>query len=308
MAVVTRFAALIISIYCLVPCACARPPENASSAPSDPSKGTRSIQIIGSDTMVNLVQAWAEAFGPAHPEINLSIRGGGSGTGLAALINKSCDLAMSSRPIGEKELAEARTNDVQPRQWRVALDGLIVIVHPSNPVARLTLDQVRDIFLAKTRDWKELGGNGGKIVILSRESNSGTYLFFKEHVLRRGSSKNKDEFSPEALLMPSSQAIVNEVSQNPHTIGYVGLGYLSPRLKALAIAKNGAAAFVVPSIKHVTDDSYPISRPLFFYTNGTPRDAINQFLDFTVSPAGQAIVVKTDFVPVKTAGDDKAGQ
>jgi phosphate transport system substrate-binding protein len=245
------------------------------------------------------VQAWAEAFGPLHPDVNLSIRGGGSGTGLAALINNSCDIAMSSRPISEKEINEARQNKIEPKEWKVALDGLIVIVHPSNPVSRATLDDLRDIYLAKTRDWRELGGDGGKIVILSRESNSGTYLFFKEHVLRRGSNKNKDEFSPEALLMPSSQAIVNEVSQNPHAVGYVGLGYLSPRLKALAVAKTPQSAYIAPSIEHVADNSYPISRPLFYYTNGDQTGDIKAFIDFALSSAGQEIVVKTDFVPVK---------
>ncbi len=257
------------------------------------------VQIIGSDTMVNLVQAWAEVFSPLHPGINMSIRGGGSGTGLAALINGSCELAMSSRPIGEKEIDEARANKIEPTEWKVALDGLVVIVHPENPVSILTLDQVRDIFLAKTTSWEELGGNGGKIVILSRESNSGTYLFFKEHVLRRGSKNNKDEFSEDALLMPSSQAIVNEVSQNPHSIGYVGLGYISPRLKAIAIAKSAGSPAVTPTIANVANDSYPISRPLLFYTNGEPQKEVKEFLDFALSDEGQAIVVKTDFVPVK---------
>ncbi len=284
-------AAALLALSC--------PNSGSSSAAGAGPAAARTVQVIGSDTMVNLVQAWAEAFGPLHPDVNLSIRGGGSGTGLAALINKTCEIAMSSRPIGEKEISEAKANGVDPREWRVALDGLIVIVHPANPVSRLTLDQLRDVYLAKIRDWGELGGNGGKIVILSRESNSGTYLFFKEHVLRRGSNKNKDEFSPDALLMPSSQAIVNEVSQNPHAIGYVGLGYLSPRLKALAVARNAASPFVAPSIARVADNSYPISRPLFYYTNGEPAGAAREFIDFALSAAGQDIVVKTDFVPVK---------
>jgi phosphate transport system substrate-binding protein len=258
----------------------------------------QAVQIIGSDTMVNLVQAWAEAFGPLHPEALISIRGGGSGTGLAALLNKSCDLAMSSRPISQKEIDEAEANGIHPREWRMGLDGLIVIVNPRNPVNSVDLDELRDIFLARTRDWSELGGNGGKIVILSRESSSGTYMFFKEHVLRRGSNKNKDEFSPEALLMPSSQAIVNEVAQNPHTVGYVGLGYLSPRLKALSIAKTPGTPPVAPSIKTVANNSYPISRPLFFYTDGEASGAVRGFIDFALSPAGQKIVVETDFVPV----------
>jgi phosphate transport system substrate-binding protein len=290
----------ILTALSLLLFACAKPPSNAPGNEPGGIAG-KAIQIIGSDTMVNLVQAWAEAFSPQNPTVNLSIRGGGSGTGLAALVNASCDLAMSSRPISEKEIGEARQNNIEPREWKVGLDGLVVIVNPHNPVARLTLDQLRDIFLAKITDWKELGGDGGKIVILSRESNSGTYLFFKENVLRRGDKNNKDEFSPDALLMPSSQAIVNEVSQNPHAVGYVGLGYISPQLKPLAIAKNASSPAILPAVATVADNSYPISRPLFFYTNGEPQTEIKQFLDFALSAQGQEIVVKTDFVPVPAA-------
>jgi len=293
-----RFVVPILTAASLLVFTCSNSQTGSTRVQSASASG-KTIQIIGSDTMVNLVQAWAEAFSPLHPSVNMSIRGGGSGTGLAALVNNSCDLAMSSRPISEKEITGAQQNNIEPKEWKVGLDGLVVIVHPQNPVSSLCLDQVRDIFLAKITDWKELGGDGGKIVILSRESNSGTYLFFKEHVLRRGDKKNTDEFSPDALLMPSSQAIVNEVSQNPHAIGYVGLGYISPKLKALSIAKNTTSMAIQPSIKHVADDSYPISRPLFFYTNGNPQTEIKEFLDFALSTEGQAIVVKTDFVPVK---------
>lgn len=285
--------ALMLSGVCSAACA----PESRTGPSTAPD---RTVQIIGSDTMVNLVQAWAEAFSPSHPDFNLSIRGGGSGTGLAALINNSCDIAMSSRPISKKETDEAKQNGITPVEYRVGLDGLIVIVHPANPVSALTLDQLRSIFLGIIRDWGDVGGDGGRIVILSRESNSGTYLFFKEHVLRRGDKKNRDEFSPHALLMPSSQAIVNEVTQNPHAIGYVGLGYLSPRLKALAVATSADGAPVTPSISTVADNSYPISRPLFFYSNGEPQAEKKDFLDFALSVRGQQIVVETDFVPVGT--------
>jgi len=294
-----QFAVILLAFLCLgVSCSDRDGPSSPAAAGGADTGRLQAVQIIGSDTMVNLVQAWAEAFGPLHPEALISIRGGGSGTGLAALLNKSCDLAMSSRPISRKEINEAEANGIHPREWRVGLDGLIVIVNPHNTVDSVDLDQLRDIFLARVRDWSELGGTGGKIVILSRESSSGTYMFFKEHVLRRGSNKNKDEFSPEALLMPSSQAIVNEVAQNPHAVGYVGLGYLSPRLKALAVAKTPEAPAVAPSIKTVADNSYPSSRPLFFYTDGEAAGAVRGFIDFALSPAGQKIVVETDFVPV----------
>lgn len=258
----------------------------------------KSIQIKGSDTMVNLVQSWAEEFISQHPDVNLGITGGGSGTGLAALLNHSCEIAMSSRSIEEKELKKAEESNIHPREFIVGLDGLMVIVHPSNPVDGLTLDQLRDIFIGKVNNWQQVGGNNSVIVLLSRESNSGTHLFFKEHILKRGDKKSKEEFSPHALLMPSSQAIVNEVVQNPHTIGYVGMGYLSPRLKALSVAKTAGGTFIAPSIENVVSGAYPISRPLYLYINGEPAGSIKAFIDFALSLRGQTIVRETDFVPV----------
>jgi len=266
---------------------------------TNPANPDSFIQIIGSDTMVNLVQAWAEAFALTHPHVNISIRGGGSGTGIAAFLNHSCQIAMSSRPISLNELNEAKQAGIEPMEYKVALDGLIVIVNPQNKLYGVTLDQLRDIFLGRINSWEELNSSGGRIVILSRESNSGTYLFFKEHILQRGNKKNRDEFSPHALLMPSSQAIVNEVRQNPHAIGYVGLGYLAPYLKALAIARDLESPYIMPSIESVADNSYPISRPLFFYIDNKPTGLIKEFIDFVLSAEGQRIVTQTDFVPVK---------
>jgi phosphate transport system substrate-binding protein len=272
---------------------------NRAEKTSSGGKGQTTIQIIGSDTMVNLVQAWAEGYAPLHSSLILSIRGGGSGTGIAAFINGSCDIAMASRAMEEKEIQQALEKKIQPKEFIVGLDGLMVIVNPLNPVSRLTLDQVRDMFIGKIKNWQEIGGDDLPIVLLSRESNSGTYLFFKEHVLRRGNKESHEEFSPDALLMPSSQAIVNEIVQNPHAVGYVGIGYLSPKLKAVALAKIAGAAYIAPTIEHVMDGSYPISRPLYFYANGEPRGEIKAFIDFALSAAGQKIVKDTDFVPAK---------
>ena len=256
------------------------------------------IQIKGSDTMVNLVQAWAEKFSIEKKETNLSITGGGSGTGFAALLNKTCDICMSSRSIEDQEIATAKKIGINPIEHIVGLDGLMVIVNPENTIERLTLDQVRDIFMGTAKNWSEVGGKKSAIVILSRESNSGTHTFFKEKVLRHGNKNGKEEFSPHALLMPSSQAIVNEVVQNPHAVGYVGLGYLSPQLKSLLLAKPNTSDYIAPSIENVMRNVYPVSRPLFLYTDGEQQGIIKEFIDFALSVEGQAIVRELDFVPL----------
>ncbi len=273
------------------------------SAVNETAAVSKRLQIKGSDTIVNLVQAWAEDFSKLNPRLSIGITGGGSGTGFAALLNNTCDIAMSSRSAEEKETAQAIEKGIKLKEFKIGLDGLVVIVHPDNPVSKLTLDEVRGIFMGSTINWKELGGYDLKIVILSRESNSGTHMFFKEHVLRRGKKKNTEEFSPRALLMPSSQTIVNEIEQNPHAVGYVGMGYINPKLKALSIAGNAKFKYIAPVIENVMNDSYPISRPLFLYTNGKPSAEVDAFVAYALSPEGQRTVRKTDFVPIKPAGN-----
>jgi phosphate transport system substrate-binding protein len=198
----------------------------------------------------------------------------------------------------EAELALARKNGVDPKKIVVALDGLAVVIHPSNPVNSLTLDQLADIFTGKVTNWAQLGGKDAKIVLLSREVNSGTHVYFKEHVLRHGDTGNKAEFSPEALLLPSSQAIADEAAQNTSAIGYYGMGYISPKVKVVHVAKTANDPTVVPSIENVQDNSYPISRPLIMYTKGDATGLAKSFLDFVASKDGQDIVRRLDFVPV----------
>ena len=159
--------------------------------------------------------------------MNVGVTGGGSGTGFAALMNKTCDIAMSSREIEDKERSLAQSKGVEPVEFIVGLDGLAILINKENPVNNLTVGQLRDIFTAEITNWREVGGENRKIVILSRESNSGTHMFFKEHVLRRADRKAKDEFAPQALMMPSSQAIYDEVCQNPNALGYVGMGFIN---------------------------------------------------------------------------------
>ncbi|MDD5465825.1 MAG: phosphate ABC transporter substrate-binding protein [Candidatus Omnitrophica bacterium] len=269
------------------------------TVPAFAGKDKNSIQIKGSDTMVNLGQAWAEKYMEKNPGDFVAVTGGGSGTGLSSLISGTCDIAMSSRNIKDKEISLAEQKGIDPFEIKVALDGLAVVVNPANPVSKLTVEQLAGIFTGSITNWKEVGGKDGKIVILSREVNSGTHVYFKEHVLRKGNANGREEFAPGALLLSSSQAIADEVAGNSATIGYYGMGYISSKQKPVAIAKDAKSEYVNPSIENVLSGKYPISRPLFLYTNGEPQGLIRKFVDYALSKEGQDIVVKTDFVPIK---------
>ena len=268
----------------------------AGSAVAEDLQG--SIQIKGSDTMVNLCQAWAEAFMAKYPTVTVAVTGGGSGTGIAALIGGTCDLAASSRKMTAKELALASAQGATPQEFTTALDGLAVAVHPTNPVKRLTLEQLADLFTGRIRTWKELGGVDKPIVLLSREVNSGTHVYFKEHVLAASKATGPNEFAPEALLLPSSQAIADEVASNSTSIGYYGMGYANPRNAVVAVAKTAADPYITPSEGAVRSGTYPISRPLLLYSRGVPQGAVKAFLEFVMSPEGQQVVRTIDFVPV----------
>jgi len=261
-------------------------------------KNENSIQIKGSDTMVNLAQSWAEEYMEKDPAEFVAVTGGGSGTGIASLISGTCDIAMSSRNIKQKEITLANKINIYPNEIKAALDGLVVVVNPANPVDKLTMDELAGIFSGKISNWKDIGGKDETIVILSREVNSGTHVYFKEHVLRRGNSKGKEEFAPGALLLSSSQAIADEVAANSSAIGYYGMGYVSPRHKLIAVAKDEKSEYVVPTVENVLNGKYPISRPLYLYTNGVPAGLVKKFVDFALSKEGQKIVLETDFVPV----------
>ncbi|MCX5701286.1 MAG: phosphate ABC transporter substrate-binding protein [Candidatus Omnitrophica bacterium] len=261
-------------------------------------KDNNSIQVKGSDTMVNLGQAWAEKYMEENKGNFVAVTGGGSGTGLSSLISGTCDIAMSSRNIKEKEIGLAKQKGINPNEIKVALDGLAVVVNPGNPISKLTLAQLADIFTGRVTNWKEIGGKDEKIVILSREVNSGTHVYFKEHVLRKNDPNSKEEFAPRALMLSSSQAIADEVAGNPSAIGYYGMGYISKKQKPVFIARDEKSEYEAPSIENVINGKYPISRPLFLYTNGVPVGLVKKFVDFTLSKEGQDIVLVTDFVPV----------
>jgi len=228
------------------------------------------------------------------------VTGGGSGTGIASLINKTVDIANASRQIKSEEVAEAKSNGVDPVEHVIARDAIAVIVNPENPVSQLTLKQISDMYSGKISNWSEVGGEDRPIVRLSRETNSGTHVYFLETVLRLGSKEDKTLFSMDTLLLPSSEGIVSEVRQNPNAIGYDGLGYVPKDLKTIAIAKEAGEAYVLPSIATVNDKSYPIARDLYMYTNGEPTGIVKTYLDWILSSEAQQIVADLGFVPVSS--------
>jgi phosphate transport system substrate-binding protein len=287
------------STVCLLVCAllltgCA----GRAKAQSDAS-GVTTIENIGSDTIVNLALAWAEAYQATHPEVRISVTGGGSGTGIASLINGTADIANASRAIKSEEAQQAEANGIRPFEIEIARDAIAVIVHPSNPVDSLTLQQISNIYSGQITNWREVGGEDRPIVCLSRETNSGTHVYFLETVIRLGDKNNKTLFSPDTLLLPSSEGIIAELRQNPNAIGYDGLGYVTPDLKTIAVAAQPDTPYVKPSIETVNTGGYPIARPLFMYTRGEPTGLIKDYIEWIRSSEGQAIVTQLGFVPLK---------
>jgi phosphate transport system substrate-binding protein len=260
--------------------------------------GTKSIENKGSDTLVNLALAWGERYMQEHPEIRISVTGGGSGTGIASLMNRTADIANASREMKTEEVRAARANGIIPVELVVARDAIALVVNPSNPVNALTLQQISDIYTGKITNWRKVGGEDRPIVLLSRESNSGTYVYVLERVIRMGELESKLLFSPDTLLMPSSEGISTEVRQNPNAIGYDGLGYVTRDQKVLAVARDANSPYVLPSIATVNDGSYPISRSLYMYTAGEPGGQVKTYLDWVLGPLGQELVSKLGFVPL----------
>ncbi len=285
------FIILIITLM-----GCVSIPEQ--SIIKSPPQAAAYIQNKGSDTIVNLALAWAERYQTLHPEVRISVTGGGTGTGIAALINKTVDIANASRQIKPEELAQAEAKGQKPVEFIVARDAIAVIVNPKNPVNQLTLQQISDIYSGKINNWSEVGGDNRPIVRLSRETNSGTHVYFLENVLRLGQKDNKTLFSTNTLLLPSSEGITAEIKDNPNAIGYDGLGYVTPDVKVIAVAKDLVGSYILPSAKTVNDNQYPIARDLYMYTASSPIGAIKDYLDWILSPEAQAIVTQLGFVPI----------
>jgi phosphate transport system substrate-binding protein len=271
-------------------------PNSSSDTPSDSS--ALYIENKGSDTIVNLALAWAERYQSEHPEVRISVTGGGSGTGIASLINGTVDIANASRQIKQEEIEDAKSNGIDPVEFIVARDAIAVIVNPENPVSQLTLQQISDIYSGKITNWKEVGGEDRPIVKLSRETNSGTHVYFLETVLRMGNSEDETLFSMDTLLLPSSEGIIVEVRQNPNAIGYDGLGYVPDDLEMIAIAEEESGQYVLPSISTVNDKTYPIARDLYMYTDGEPTGVIKEYIEWILSDEAQQIVAELGFVPV----------
>jgi phosphate transport system substrate-binding protein len=253
----------------------------------------------GSDTLVNLALAWAEKYHQLHTNVEISVTGGGSGTGIAALINKTVDIANASRQIKPEEIKQAKDNGVNPVEYVVARDAIAVIVNPENPVNQLNLQQLSDIYSGKINNWNEVGGDNRVIVRLSRETNSGTHVFFLENVIRLGDPNNKTLFSTDTLLLPSSEGITAETRDNPNVIGYDGLGYVTPEVKVIAVARDASGPFVMPSAETVNNGQYPIARDLYMYTNGVPTGAVLDYINWIITAEAQAIVTQLGFVPLK---------
>ena len=258
---------------------------------------TKTIENKGSDTLVNVALAWAEQYMQEHPQARISVTGGGSGTGIASLINGTADIANASREMKSEEVKAAQANGITPVEFVVARDAIAVVVNPSNPVRALNLQQISDIYTCKITNWREVGGDDRPIVLLSRESNSGTYVYVLENVIRMGDPNSKLLFSPDTLLMPSSEGISTEVRQNPNAIGYDGLGYVTPDQKVLAVARDDRSPYVLPSVATVNSGTYPISRSLYMYTIGEPSGQVMAYLDWLMGP-GQKLVSKLGFVPL----------
>ncbi len=287
------FAGLALSPLLSCQSDTSRQPAGAPTAAA-----ARAIENKGSDTMVNLALAWAEAYRVIRPEVTIAVTGGGTGTGIAALLNGTVDIANASRAMKNDETAQARAKGINPVEHKVAVDALAVIVNRGNPVSQLTIEELSDLFTGRITNWRSVGGLDRPVVLVSRESNSGTHVYFLEQVVRRGEKGNKDLFAQETLLMPSSAGITSEIRRNPNAIGYDGLGYVTEHEKIIAVAAKARTPYVLPSAETASDKSYPLSRYLFMITSGEPRGEIAAYLDWIIGPDGQAIVRKLGFVPL----------
>ncbi len=262
------------------------------------------IQNTGSDTLVNLAQAWAEEYAQVNPAVSVEVSGGGTGTGVAALINGTVDIANCSRKLEPQEVEKAKQHTGRtPREYLVGYDALAVYVHKSNPLEEITLAQLGEIYAegGKTTRWSQLGvkppGGSDEIIRISRQSNSGTYYYFREAVLGHGR-----DFKLGSRDMHGSKDVVELVSHTPGAIGYSGMGYAAPGVKALRVARKAGEKAYAPTMESALDGTYPIARPLFLYTLGEPAGAIRQYLDWIYSGHGQKVVADNGYVPLPKTG------
>ena len=246
------------------------------------------IDINGSTTVFPIAQKVAEVYMDTHPKVIISVRGTGSGNGIAALIDGTTDIADSSREIKQEEIDKAKANGVNPYETPIALDALSIILNLQNPVNALTSDQVRSIFIGQITNWKDVGGPDMSIVVVTRDTSSGTYGAFMELALKKG-----DQITDKAIVQSSSQTVKNTISTTKGAIGYEGLGYVDSSVKA--IVYDG----VMPSKETALNKTYKLSRHLYMYTNSAPSGDVKGFIDFVLSPEGQNIVDEVGFIKIK---------
>jgi phosphate transport system substrate-binding protein len=270
--------------------ACGRPEGGSSRAV---------IENKGSDTLVNVAQAWAEAYRTVNPSVAVAVTGGGSGTGIAALINGTVDIANSSREIKDEERAMAQANDHTPVEHLVGYDALAVYIHPDNPLAEVTLEQLAGIYgeTGEIETWSQLGisvpgCSSDEVVRVSRQNNSGTYEYFREAVLGEG------DFRMGSRDMHGSKDVVDLVQNTPCAIGYSGLAYATERVKMPCVV-DSAGTCVAPSKRTAIDGSYPIARPLFMYTDGAPAGPVREYMDWILSDEGQCIIAEKGYAPFR---------
>lgn len=285
-----RFLPLLL-LALLLSASCTRSGEEREPSPR---RNQATITIKGSDTLVLFAQRLAERFMEKNEGVAVQVTGGGTGTGIAALINGTTEIATASRAMKPSEKAQVQQRRGQPAmEHAVALDGIAIYVHESNPIPHLTLEQLKGIYEGEITNWSEVGGEAAPITLYSRENNSGTYAFFKEEVL------DDEDFAPQAQTLPGTAAVVNAIARDPRGIGYGGIAF-SSGIRALPVKKDAASEAVSPSLETVTNGSYPISRKLFFYTAGEPTGIVARFLAFTHSPEGQALAEAAGYYPLRT--------
>ena len=251
------------------------------------------VQIKGSDTILNASQTIAEKYMGENRKARIAVTGGGSGVGISSLINKTTDIAMASRNIKEKELKLANERGINVDEIVVGYDGITIIANKENPVKDIDDKTLGKVFRGEITNWKELGGEDATIVVLSRDSSSGTHEFFKEHIVRENNSNSKQEYGAKTLYMPSNQAIKQEVIANKYAIGYIGMGYMDNSVESLKV--DG----VEPTKENILNKSYPIAREVYWYTAKERDGVVKGLVDYAISPQGQAIIEEEGFVPVK---------
>ncbi len=285
--VLKRSALLLLSALLVL--GCDGNPEKKNAGQEDKKE---TITQKGSDTMVLLAQAWAERFGGKNPNIQVLVNGGGSGTGISALINGTTEIANASRPMNDQERQQIKQKfGTDVVEIPVAKDGVAIYVSESNPVDSLSMDQIRKIYAGEAKNWKEVGGHDARIILYGRENSSGTYTFFKEHVL------NKGDFAPTTQTLPGTAAVVSAIIKDANGIGYGGEAYSSGVKMVKVVSANGSA--VAPSEENIRSGAYPLSRDLYFYLRQSPSGAVQQYIDWVLGADGQAVVKEVGYFPIK---------